>query len=111
MNKCVSLSRFESDLEGMSGNITLYRRGINEFYLSQYSWIYGQLESVRPKLEAIGMYQRCRDALQQVEVWVTQGPEHDEESVDLLLAVGRELARASGSHEKWQRRFKAQNDE
>ena len=87
MRTRTSLRQFERDLQGISGNITLYRRGINEFYLSQYSWIYEQLEAVRPKLEAIGMYERCRDALQQVEAWGQESPEHDEEAELLLLNV------------------------
>lgn len=94
----------------MAGGIYLYRQGIDEFYLSQYSWIYEQLEAVRQKIEALGMYERCRDALQQVEAWLQCGTEHDDEAQDLLLKVGGELARASGSFESMQRRFRAAND-
>lgn len=107
----VSLSRFEGDFEGMIGCISLYRRGLDETYLSHYSWIYKQLEAVRAKLETIGMYERCREALMQAEDLVRQGPERDEEAATLLLAVSRELAHASGSYAKLQRKFKAQNDE
>lgn len=94
----------------MAGNIALYRCGINELYLSQYSWIYEQLEGVRPNLEAIGMYDRCQDALVKVEALVREGPERDEEAESLLLMVIGELTQASGSLEKLQRRFRAQND-
>lgn len=51
ISKRLSLSRFEGDLQGMAGNIVLYCLGINEFYLTQYSQIYEQLEAVRGKLE------------------------------------------------------------
>ena len=95
--KKVTVREFEGNLQGMAGNITLYRRGINEFYLSQYSWIYEQLEAVRTKLEALGMYERCKDALTRAEALVRQGPEHDEEAQLLLLKLGGELAQASGS--------------
>jgi hypothetical protein len=110
MKAKTSIARFEGDLQGMAGNIALYRRGINEFYLSQYSWIYEQLEAVRRELEGVGMYERCRDALKQVEAWVRQGPEHDEKAESLLLQVGGELARASGSYDSSQRRFRSSND-
>jgi hypothetical protein len=106
MKTRTSLPQFERDLQGMAGNITLYRRGINEFYLSQYSWIYEQLEAVRPKLEAIGMYERCREALTQVEAWVREGPEHDEEAELLLLNLGRDLAHASGSFAAMRKKLK-----
>jgi hypothetical protein len=111
MKARTSLARFEGDLQGMAGNITLYRRGINEFYLSQYSWIYEQLEAVRGDLEDIGMYERCRDALRQAEEWVRQGTENDEKAQDLLLEVGRELAHASGSYAALERKYRAANDE
>lgn len=110
MKAKTSIARFEGDLQGMAGNIALYRRGINEFYLSQYTWIYDQLEAVRRDLEAIGMYERCRDALEQAEAWVRQGPDHDQEAESLLLQVGGELARASGSYDALQRRFRSSND-
>jgi len=106
-----SIARFEADLQGMVGNITLYRRGINEFFLSQgFPRIYGQLETVRRDLEALGMYERCHDALKQAEALVLQGPEHDEEAELLLLNVGGELARASGSYEALRHRYSAAND-
>ena len=95
----------------MVGNITLYRRGINEFFLSHgFPRIYEQLEAVRRDLEALGMYERCRDALKQAEALVRQGPEHDEEAELLLLNVGGELAHASGSYEALRRRYSAAND-
>jgi len=110
MKTKTSLTRFEGDLRGMAGNITLYRRGINEHYLSQYSWIYEQLEAVRSKLEAIGMYERCRDALKQAEAMVRQGPEHDDDAQSLLLTIGSELAHASGSSDALSRKYRAAND-
>lgn len=107
----ISLSRFEGSLQGMAGGVTLYRRGIDEFYLSHgYPRIYEELESVRSKLEAINMYERCRDALKQAEALIRIGPEHDDQAQLLLLHVGGELAHASGSFDRLQRRFRAAND-
>jgi hypothetical protein len=89
----------------------LYRRGINEFYLSEgFPWIYEQLEAVRRDLEALGMYEQCRDALTQAEALIRQGPEHDEEAEMLILAANRALMQASGSYEAMRRRFNASND-
>lgn len=110
MRARTSIARFEGDLQGIAGNIALYRRGVNECYLSQYSWIYDQLEAVRRDLEVIGMYERCRGALQQAEMWVRQGPEHDRDAESLLLQVGLELATASGSYAALQRRFQSSNE-
>jgi hypothetical protein len=106
-----SVAGFENDLEGMQGGIALYRRGANEFYLSQsFPWIYERLEAVRRDLEALGMYERCRDALTQAEALIKQGPEHDEEAEMLILSANRALMQVSGSYEAMRRRYSASND-
>lgn len=106
-----SIVKFENDLEGMQGGIALYRRGIDEFYLSHgFPLIYRQLEAVRRDLEALGMYERCRDALTQAEALIRQGPEHDEEANLLILNANRALMQASGSYEAMKRRYSAAND-
>lgn len=106
-----SVAEFERNLGGMQGNLPLYRQGINEFYLSQgFPWIYEQLEGVRQDLEALGMYERCRDALTQAEALIKQGPEHDDEAEMLILSANRALMQASGSYEAMRRRYSASND-
>ncbi len=106
-----SVAAFENDLEGMQGGIALYRRGANEFYLSQsYPWIYERLEAVRRDLEALDMYERCRDALTQAEALIKKGPEHDDEAEMLILNANRALMQASGSYEAMRRRYSASND-
>lgn len=106
-----SIVRFENDLEGHSGNIFLYRKGINEFFLSHgYPRMYERLEEVRRDLEAIGMYEECRDALQESEALVRQGPENDDAAYDVLLAAIRSLMQASGTYEAMSRRWNAAND-
>ena len=106
-----SVAEFERNLGGMQGNLPLYRQGINEFYLSQgFPWIYEQLEAVRRDLEALGMYERCRDALTQAEALIKQGPEHDDEAEMLILNANRALMQASGSYETMKRRYGAAND-
>jgi hypothetical protein len=106
-----SVAEFERNLGGMQGNIALYRRGVNEFYLSEgFPWIYEQLEAVRHDLEALDMYERCRDALMQAEALIKQGPEHDDEAEMLILNANRALMQASGSYEAMHRRYSASND-
>lgn len=106
-----SIAQFESYLEGMQGNIALYRRGINEFFLSQsFPLIYERLAAIRRDLEALGMYERVRDALTQAEALVRKGPEHDEEAEMLILNANRALMQASGSYEAMRRRYSAAND-
>lgn len=107
MKTMTTLPQFERDVQGMAGNVTLYRRGINEFYLSHgFPRIYEGLEAVRPRLEAIGMYVRCRDTLQQAEALVRQGPDHDEEAEQLLLNLGGDLRDASGTHESMRKKLR-----
>jgi hypothetical protein len=106
-----AIAKFENDLEGMSGNIALYRRGVNEFYLSHsFPSIYKQLEAIRRDLEALGMYECCRDALTQAEALIRQGPEHDEEAYMSMLNALRALSQASGSFDAMSRKYSAAND-
>ena len=106
-----SIPRFEAALQGMVGGITLYRRGIDELYLSHgFPQIHEELEALHRDLEALGMYERCRDALRRAEALVRQGPEYDREAELVLLEAGGELARASGSYDKLRRRFRAGNE-
>ncbi len=107
-----SVAEFERNLAGMQAGLALYRRGVDEFYLSQgFPLIYEQLEAVCGDLEALGMYERCRGALTKAEALIKQGPEHDEEAEMLILATNRELMKASGSAEVMRRRYSASNDD
>lgn len=111
MRSSISLARFEGDLRGMIGGVTLYRRGLDEFFLSVgLPRMYEETEALRAKLESIGMYERVRDALKQVEAWVAEGPAHDSAAENLLLEVGAELARASGSEARLRRRLRDNPD-
>ncbi|WP_304305068.1 hypothetical protein [Pseudacidovorax intermedius] len=107
MKTKTTLRQFERDIQGMAGNVTLYRRGINDFYLSHgFPRIYEELEAVRSRLEAIGMYVRCRGTLQQAEALVRQGPDHDEEAQLLLLNLGGDLKDASGTHARMRKKLR-----
>lgn len=106
-----SVAELENTLVGMQGNIALYRQGINEFYLSQgFPMAYERLEAARRDLEALGMYERCRDALTQAEALIRLGPEHDEEANMLFVNANRALMQASGTYEAMRRRYSAAND-
>jgi hypothetical protein len=95
----------------MQGGISLFRTGVDEFYLT-WGFVIARkkLEAARRDLEALGMYERCRDALDQAEVLITKGPEHDEEANLIFLNVNRALMKASGSHDTLVRRFSSAND-
>lgn len=56
------------------------------------------------------MYEPCRDALNQAETLIKQGPEHDDEAEMLILNANRALMQASGSYEALRRRYSAVND-
>jgi hypothetical protein len=111
MNPKRSIVQFERELEGHSGGISLYREGIDEFFLSHgYPRMYERLEQVRQDLDALGMYEQCRDALRQSEALVRHGPEHDEAAYLVLLNAIRSLMKASGAYEAMSHRWKAAND-
>ena len=101
----------ENMLEAAQGGIALYRQGVNEFFLSHgFPLYFEKLEAARRDLESLGMYQLCRDALEQAEVLVKQGPENDERAAGLVLEANRSLMRASGSYEAMKLRWNAAND-
>lgn len=103
--------QFERELEGHSGCISLYREGIDEFFLSHgYPRMYERLEQVREDLDALGMYEQCRNALHQSEALVRHGPENDEAAYHVLLTAIRALMKASGSYDAMSRRWNAAND-
>lgn len=106
-----SVAEFERTLIGMQGGISLYRKGIDEFYVSQgFPLARERLEAARRELEALGLYERCRDTLTQAEALIRQGPEHDEEAETLILETNRALMQASGTYEAMRRRYIAAND-
>jgi hypothetical protein len=106
-----SVVEFENLLDSATGGIALYRKGTNEFFLSHgFPRFYEKLEATRVDLEALGMYERCRDALQRAEELYRLGPEHDEEGSMIVLEAQRALMQASGSYEALARRFRASNE-
>jgi hypothetical protein len=105
-----AIRRFEDLLESVDGNIALYRRGANEFFLSEYSMFYEGLEKARRDLELLGMYERCREALERAEELVKLGPENDHDAQMLLLETNRALMQASGTYEAMRRQFSAANN-
>ena len=98
---------FENELIGMQGGISLYRKGIDEFFVSHgFTIAREKLEAARRDLEALGLYEQCRDALARSEELVKQGPEHDEEAEMLILNANRALMQASGTHDAMRKKLK-----
>jgi len=77
---------FEDSLVYAQGGIEFYRKGIDKFYLSHgLPRVHRSLEAARQDLEALGMFERCREALVQAEELVRKGPEHDYDAETLIL--------------------------
>lgn len=91
---------FENELVGMQGGIAMYRRGIDEYFLSHgFPLAHEKLQAAQRDLEKLGLYEQCRDALVRSEELVKLGPEHDQEAEMLLLNANRALMAASGTHD------------
>lgn len=98
---------FENELIGMQGGISLYRKGIDEFFVSHgFAIAREKLEAARRDLEALDMYEQCRDALVRSEELVKLGPQHDEEAEMLILNANRALMQASGTFDAMCKKLK-----
>lgn len=90
-----------NELVGLQGGISLYRKGIDEFFLSHGFEIAEQkLNAARPDLEQLGLYQQCRHALSRAHDLVKMGPTHDEEAETLILNANRALMKGAGIYEE-----------
>ncbi|NML48463.1 hypothetical protein HHL11_32255 [Ramlibacter sp. G-1-2-2] len=91
---------FEDELVGVQGGISLFRKGIDEFFLSHGFLIANdKLQAARKDLEALGLFERCSQALRRTEELVKLGPAHDQEAEMLILETARALMKASGTHD------------
>lgn len=91
---------FENELVGMQGGIALYRRGIDEYFVSHgFAIARDKLAAAQRDLEKLGLYEQCRDTLLRAEELVKRGPEHDHEAEMLILNANRALMAASGTYE------------
>jgi hypothetical protein len=105
------LREFENELIGMQGGISLYRKGIDEFLVSHgFAIAQGKLEAARRDLEALGLYEQCRDALVRAEELVKLGPAHDEEAEMLILNANRALMNVSGTYEAMRKTLREKPD-
>jgi len=106
-----AIRELENELIGMQGGIPLYRRGIDEFFVSHgFPMAREKLEAARRDLEALGLYEQCRDALIRAEELVKLGPEHDEEAETLILNANRALMQASGTHAEMSKKLREKPD-
>jgi hypothetical protein len=97
----------ENTLIAIQGGFTQYRDGIDEYFVP-FGFAIGRekLEAARRDLEAMGLYEQCRDALVRSEELVKLGPEHDEEAEMLILNANRALMQASGTHEAMSKKLR-----
>ena len=101
------IREFENSLDALQAQIGLCRQGIDEtFLVDGFAWYRTKLEGVRRDLEALGLYEQCRDALSRAEALVKLGPEHDEEAGMLILNANRALTHASGTYEAMSKKLR-----
>lgn len=105
------IKELENELIGIQGGISLYRRGIDEFFLSHgFPIAREKLAAARRDIEALGLYEQCRDALARAEDLVKLGPQHDEEAEMLILNANRALMAASGTHAEMSKKLRDKPD-
>jgi hypothetical protein len=101
------VKELENELIGMQGGISLYRRGLDEFFVSHgFAMGREKVEAARRDLEGMGLYEQCRDALVRAEELVKLGPEHDEEAEMLILNANRALMQASGTYDAMSKKLR-----
>ena len=94
MRNASTLKQFCNTLDGVQGGITLYKEGIDEFFLSHgYPKLYEELEAIRPGLDDLGLYETMHQAIAHSEALVREGKY--EEAEMLVLEANRQLAERS----------------
>ena len=101
------IRELENTLIGIQGGFSQYRKGIDEAFVP-HGFAIGRekLEAARRDLEALGLYEQCRDALVRAEDLVKLGPAHDEEAEMLILNANRALMTASGTHDEMSKKLR-----
>lgn len=94
-----AIREFEHDMVGLIGGVSMYRSGIDEFFIPYgFTIAREKLRVAQKDLEKLGLFEKCKHAIDRAEELVKLGPEHDEETDALLLAITREVMAASGTH-------------
>ena len=102
-----AIRELENTLDGIQCSVSLYRRGFAEHLIPHgFAIAREKLEAARRDLEALGLYEQCRDALARSEELVKLGPDHDEEAEMLILNANRALTQASGSFDAMRKKLK-----
>jgi hypothetical protein len=109
MRNASAVKQFCNTLDGIQGGITLFKEGIDEFFLSHgYPRLYAELEAIRGGLEDLGLYESTREAISRSEALVREGKYGEAEM--LVLEANRKLSKASGAEADLRRLYKASND-
>ncbi len=98
------IRELENTLDGVQGGFSLYRQGINEYFIP-YGFVraHEKLEAAKKDLVALGLYEQCYEALVRAEALAKLGPEHDRAAEMLILNVNRALTHASGTNKAMSR--------
>jgi hypothetical protein len=109
MRSASAVKQFSHTLDGVQGGITLFKEGIDEFFLSHgYPMLYEELEAIRPGLEDLGLYETMLEVITRSEALVREGKY--EEAELLVLEANRQLSKASGAEDDLRRMYTASNE-
>jgi hypothetical protein len=109
MRNAYKVKQFCQALDGMQGGITLFREGLDEFFLSHgYPLIRERLSEIRDGLEDLGLYEKAIAAINASECLVRDERWHEAEMS--ILNFNRELSEASGANDDLRRNYTSAND-
>ena len=103
------IKAFEATLDGFRGAVYGHANAEDDLlFRSGFPMVRKEMESVRPGLEILGLYERIREALQKAEQLVKEGK--CEEGYDTLTDAFQALMKASGTWEDMKRRYTTANE-
>src|SRR4051794_9699864 len=109
MAKRITAKNLCNSLDGLQGGIATFEEGLSEFLLSVgYPHHYEEIESARPALVRLGLYDFVKNAILESEALVRAGRYREAEM--LVLQANRRLSEESGASDDLRRKYKAAND-
>jgi hypothetical protein len=109
MRNARKVKQFCRSLYGMQGGVTLFREGLDEFFLSHgYPLLRKELEEIRDGLEDLNLYEKAVAAIDSSEKLVREEKWHEAQMA--ILEFNRELSEASGANDDLRSMYRAAND-